>query len=235
MAKHRLAVTDDEHLATQTAQRIVRLIDGAIVDDGRAADGGVMGAVRLKTVADLRRRRLQALGIAAVLLLSTASATLALHILVESHAPFDRAFAATNGAHLIVRYRGDRFARLAATATAPGVTASAGPWPVARGAIGEAKNRIIVAGFSGRPAPDASIDAADIEAGRWWTAPGEVVLSDSTARTLDRRVGGTVMAYPPPLGGKGPANQGGGSSTPGRELTVVGMRPRSAPRMSAPG
>ena len=31
-----LLVTHDEHLATQTAQRIVRLIDGAIVDDGRA-------------------------------------------------------------------------------------------------------------------------------------------------------------------------------------------------------
>ena len=96
-----------------------------------------MGAVRLKTVADLRRRRLQAFGIATVLLLSTAAATLALHILVESHAPFDRAFAATNGAHLIVRYRGDLDPdALAATATATGVTASAGPWPVARGAIG---------------------------------------------------------------------------------------------------
>ena len=30
-----LLVTHDEHLATQTAQRIIRLVDGAIVDDGR--------------------------------------------------------------------------------------------------------------------------------------------------------------------------------------------------------
>ena len=51
-----------------------------------------MGAVRLKTFADLRRRRLQSLGLALVLFLSTATGTLALSILVESHAPFDHAF-----------------------------------------------------------------------------------------------------------------------------------------------
>ncbi len=65
-----------------------------------------MGAVRAKTFADLRRRRLQTLVIAAVLFLASAAATLALNILVESHAPFDRAFAAANGAHLIVDYDG---------------------------------------------------------------------------------------------------------------------------------
>ena len=76
-----------------------------------------MGAVRLKTLADLRRRRLQSIGLALVLFLSTATGTLAMSILVESHAPFDHAFEAANGAHLVIHYarrcrcrlaRGDR-------------------------------------------------------------------------------------------------------------------------------
>ena len=72
-----------------------------------------MGAVRLKTFADLRRRRLQSFGLALVLFLSTATGTLALSILVESHAPFDHAFAAANGAHLVDPLRGRRRCRRA--------------------------------------------------------------------------------------------------------------------------
>ena len=63
-----------------------------------------MGAVLSKTVADLRRRRLQTVVLAVVLLLGSAAATLALSILVESKEPFDNAFAAANGAHLVIDY-----------------------------------------------------------------------------------------------------------------------------------
>ena len=52
-----------------------------------------MGAVRTQALADLRRRRLQAVVIAAVLCLASGAATIALDMLVESQAPFDRAFA----------------------------------------------------------------------------------------------------------------------------------------------
>ena len=112
-----------------------------------------MGAVRLKTFADLRRRRLQSLGLALVLFLSTATGTLALSILVESHAPFDHAFEAANGAHLVIRYAGDVDpAALAATTTASQVTASAGPWPMAQGILGKpADGRVMPAQLSGRP------------------------------------------------------------------------------------
>ena len=104
----------------------------SIAGDEPTADGGVMGAVAAKTVADLRRRRLQTVVLALVLFLATGAATLALSILVETHEPFDHAFAAANGAHLVIDYDAAMSMRaaLAATAHARGVTASAGPWPV---------------------------------------------------------------------------------------------------------
>ncbi len=183
-----------------------------------------MGAVRLKTLADLRRRRLQSFGIALVLLLSTAAGTLAVSILVESHAPFDHAFEAANGAHLVIRFRDDiDGGELAATATAAPVTASAGPWPVAEGAVGHPEgHRIIAGGFSGRPKPDPSIDDVTVEAGRWWQAPGEAVLDQSIARLLDRSVGDTVTLYPS-FGAKSGADPFGTGSAPGRDLLVVGI------------
>ena len=159
-----------------------------------------MGAVRVKTFADLRRRRLQTLVIATVLFLASAAATLALNILVESHAPFDRAFAAANGAHLIVDYDGAIDAgRLAATAHAPAVTESAGPWPVATGYLGDPKGGLVNGGtFAGRPQPDPAIDAVTVSSGRWWQAPGEAVLDESSARLLDKRVGDTIQVYAAP-------------------------------------
>ena len=188
-----------------------------------------MGAILLKTTADLRRRRTQSLVLAAVLFLAGAAATLALGILVESRAPFDAAFARANGAHLAIDYRSSVDASaLAATGSAPGVTASAGPWPVTVGAIGHPKGGVINGQvFSGRPQPDASIDAVSIEAGRWWQSPGEVVLDQDAARMLGRGVGDTVEAYEAPVvttkalpaPGRGAAPDFG----PAHELTVVGI------------
>ncbi len=184
-----------------------------------------MGAVRLKTIADLRRRRLQSFGLAFVLLLSTATATLALSILVESHAPFEHAFAAANGAHLIIRYRSGVMAdQLAATATTSTVTASAGPWPVAEGVVGQRKlGRVIGAQFSGRPRPDPSIDNVTVQQGRWWQAPGEAVLDQSTARMLDKHVGDVITVFPSPFGPKSEADPSGTGTAIGRDLTIVGI------------
>ena len=67
-----------------------------------------MNAVRSKTAADLRRRKLQAMVIALVILLSSGAATLALSLLVESDAPYDHAFAQANGAHLTLRFAANR-------------------------------------------------------------------------------------------------------------------------------
>ncbi len=159
-----------------------------------------MGATATKARADLRRRKLQGGVIGLVLFLATGAATLALSILVESQAPFDRAFTAANGAHLVIEYAGAITPdRLAATAGAAGVSASAGPWPVVRGGMSFPKGgQILGQVFSGRPAPSAAIDAATIEAGRWWRAPGEVVLDQDMAALLEKGVGDTVSVYPDP-------------------------------------
>src|SRR3989442_4732682 len=134
-----------------------------------------MGAVAIKTIAGLRRRRLQAIAIGLVLFLASGAGTLALEVLVESHAPFDRAFAAANGAHLVIDFDARvTAAQLAATRHASPVTASAGPWPVVGGMLGHPKGGFAGdAMFSGRPQPDTSIDDIAPTAGRWWQASRE--------------------------------------------------------------
>jgi putative ABC transport system permease protein len=195
-----------------------------------------MGAVRMKAVADLRRRRLQSVVVGLVLFLSTAAGTLALSVLVESHAPFEHAFEAANGAHIVVRFGGDVDpARIAATATTAPVTASAGPWPVADGSVDDPKGHFrIPASFSGRPAPDASIDAVTMEAGRWWQGPGEAVLDQTAARLLQLTVGDVLSILPsagPTNEGSDPAASPGG---PAHDLTIVGIaRSVSTPDVTA--
>lgn len=174
-----------------------------------------MGAVTTKTVADLRRRRLQSFALALVLFLAAATATLALDVLVASHDPFDRAFDAAAGAHLVVEY--DPAVpddRLAATAHALGVTAAAGPWRVAHGALEHPKGGLVLGQvFSARPAPasDAAIDRVVIDEGRWWTGPGEVVLDADTARLLLKPVGSSVTLHAAPAGDKSAGPSGGGA------------------------
>ena len=182
-----------------------------------------MGAVRTKTLADLRRRRLQSWVIGVILFLASGAATLALSVLVESHAPFDHAFASSTGAHLIVDYDGrvDR-AQLEATGAASSVTASAGPWPVSIGALEHPRGRIVDGTFSGRPQSDPTIDNVTIAAGRWWQSAGEVVLDESTARLLDKRVGDTIAAYPIQES-TGPKGAGQEPPPAAHQLTVVGI------------
>ena len=118
---------------------------------------------------------------------------------------------------------------LAATSTASPVTASAGPWPVAGGILGQpADGRVIPAQLSARPTPDASIDSVTIHAGRWWQAPGEAVLDEQTARLLGKQVGDTITVHASAANGPDPF---GPSAGPGRSLRVVGI----AGSVSTPG
>ena len=88
-----------------------------------------LGAVRTAT-GGILRHKVQAVVLGIVLLVSTASATLGLTLLAASNGPFQQAFAAQNGAHLIVTVNSAQAdsARLAATRTLHGVTAMAGPF-----------------------------------------------------------------------------------------------------------
>ena len=84
----------------------------------RAARGGLSG------------RRVQAIVIGLVLLVSTAASTLALGLLVDSNSPFDQAFAAQHGSEVTATAQATT-AQLAASAHLPGVSAAAGPFPEA--------------------------------------------------------------------------------------------------------
>jgi len=195
-----------------------------------------MGAVATKAAADLRRRRLQALVLATVLFLSSGAATLALSILIETHGPFERAFERANGAHLVVDFDASTSAsQLRATTTASAVTTSAGPWPVSSVAFrpwtgGLIPERIV----SGRPQPDGTIDQVTMIAGRWWSAPGEVVLEQDAALLLGLGIGDSLPVYADRAGGR-KLQPGGGNravvpppgaepdDTPLATLTIVGI------------
>src|ERR1700733_11843919 len=81
----------------------------------RAARGGLSG------------RKVQAIVIGVVLLVSTAASTLALSMLVDSNTPFNHAFARQHGAQVAATVTRASAAELGATARLTGVTAAAGP------------------------------------------------------------------------------------------------------------
>jgi putative ABC transport system permease protein len=137
-----------------------------------------LGAVRTAT-GGLLRHKVQAVVLGMVLLVSTASATLGLALLAANDAPFQHAFAAQNGADLTVIVNTARAdsAQLAGTRGLHGVTALAGPF-------GEATVQTEFQGqpfgqftLAGRTAPGGSVDSVVLNAGRWATGPGQIVLN----------------------------------------------------------
>jgi putative ABC transport system permease protein len=195
-----------------------------------------MGAVATKTSADLRRRRLQTVVLAMVLFLASGASTLAISILIESNAPFDRAFERANGAHLVIDFDASVGEdALASSASAGSVTASAGPWPVASAGFLSWNGAFIDARtVSGRPQPDDSIDSVTLRAGRWWQSRGEVVIDQDMLPMLGIGIGDTLPVYPAPTGGPKRVSEGsggvliypGGPESPPEALlavTVVGI------------
>lgn len=126
------------------------------------------------------RRRVQTVVVALVVLIAVTSAVLGGTLLVASDGPFDRAFAQQHGAHLTAQFDAARSttARLEASGRAAGVTASAGPFPLAVVTPDYGSRRpeeaITVVGRSG---PGGAVDAVTLLSGRWATGPGEIVLN----------------------------------------------------------
>src|ERR1700685_1992436 len=144
----------------------------------RAARGGLSG------------RKVQAIVIGAVVLVSTAASTLALSMLVDSNAPFDHAFAAQHGAQVTATVTGATAQELGATAHLTGVTAAAGPFPETTvtvqaritpgrgpgpgngpgGTITVTQQLTLV----GRSSPGGPVDDLILTNGHWATGPGQV-------------------------------------------------------------
>ncbi|MCK9930885.1 hypothetical protein MXD62_27725 [Frankia sp. Mgl5] len=146
---------------------------------------GPLGCVVL---AGVGRRRAQTAVVALTTLLAVTASVLALGLIAGSRAPFDRAFAAQNGAHLTVQFDATKVtaARIAATASATPVARAAGPFPVAELRLRISSGSELPAGLGlppvtvvGRDQPGggpAAIDRVAVLEGRWATRRGEIVL-----------------------------------------------------------
>jgi putative ABC transport system permease protein len=153
----------------------------------RAARGGLSG------------RRVQAIVVGLVVFCSTAAATLALGLLADSSAPFNRAFTAQHGANVTATVSGASQAQLAATTRLPGVTASAGPFPETSVSVTTQATSVSVARghahktttashqeltLVGRSSPGGPVDDLTLTSGHWPTGPGQIVLSSQSGLQL---------------------------------------------------
>jgi putative ABC transport system permease protein len=163
-----------------------------------------MSGILTKIVADLRRRTLQTVVIFLIILLASGVTTLALTLLSQSSGPYDRAFAAQRGAHLVSLFYAGAVtpAQLQATMRQPGVTAAGGPWPAAPVIFQPTSLPPALAGLThglrlpqselrlvGRDTPGGAVDRLQLVAGRWVQRPDEVVLTRAFAEKVAAQVG----------------------------------------------
>ena len=141
------------------------------------------GPVARAAAGGLARRRVQTIVIGLVLLVSTGACVLALALVADSSTPFDHAFAAQRGAHVVAVVDPARATatELAATGRLPGVTAAAGPFaevtvnPKQSGPNGDLPwGSMLVAG---RAAPGGPVDDLTLQSGHWADGPGQLVLA----------------------------------------------------------
>ncbi|GAA3192375.1 ABC transporter permease [Actinocorallia longicatena] len=124
------------------------------------------------------RRRLQTAVLVLATLMAVASAVVAGTLLVVSNAPFDQAFARQRGAHLTVQIDPAKAtaAQIAATTRLPGVTASAGPFPVTTFVARDHGHRLPTLTVAGRPEAGGALDRVTLVKGRWPARTGEIVV-----------------------------------------------------------
>ncbi|MDH6110671.1 putative ABC transport system permease protein [Kitasatospora sp. MAP12-15] len=147
-----------------------------------------MSAVWSAARAAVKRRRIQTLVIALVVLTSTVTLVVALGLLDAASAPFESTFAQQRGAQLTVTYDAAKVsdAQLADSARKSGVTDAAGPFAEVVLTAPPANELTPTPGvddpqpgpvvFVGRADPGGPVDRVDVWKGRWAQRPGEVVL-----------------------------------------------------------
>ncbi|MHA5049289.1 ABC transporter permease [Streptomyces sp. SD15] len=155
-----------------------------------------MRAVWRAARAAVRRRRLQTLVIALVTLTSTGAIVVALGLVDAASAPFDKAFAAQRGPHVVAAFDAAKVSdeQLARAARRPGVEAAAGPFAQATVELPREHDQYALGSevtVVGRPGPGGPVDRLDLWAGRWATGPGEIVVnrqSDWTPDDLGKKI-----------------------------------------------
>lgn len=126
------------------------------------------------------RRRVQTVVIGLATTMAVTASVLGGSLLVASAAPFDNAFAEQKGAHLAAEFDAGRTtsAQLSATASASGVTASAGPFPtVTTTPTADGPGDPAPMSVVGRADPGGPVDAVTLTDGAWADAVDEIVVS----------------------------------------------------------
>jgi putative ABC transport system permease protein len=141
--------------------------------------------------ADLRARPLNTALTGLVIAFALGALVVTLHGRATLDDPYDRLFAETNGAHVIVV--ADAKAGLTRIAQLPGVVGSEGPRPLVE-VPARVRGRADGIGLIGLPGTRARIEQPLILEGRRVSGPGEVVLRRDYAREHGARVGDTLVA-----------------------------------------
>ncbi|MEV7286973.1 FtsX-like permease family protein [Streptomyces sp. NPDC093252] len=152
-----------------------------------------MSALGKVVRAGVGRRRAQTVVMVLTTLVAVAASVVAVGVLAASRAPFAQAMDAARGAHLTARFDGGAAGGPAASATASGVSAAAGPFRIleAEARTGSGTGPEIPAGVRlpsmtvvGRADPAGPVDQLSLVEGEWADAPGELVLAEETGGPL---------------------------------------------------
>ncbi|NKE61135.1 FtsX-like permease family protein [Lentzea sp. PSKA42] len=127
--------------------------------------------------AAVRRRKLQTIVIGVVVCAASATLVMALGLLEASAAPFDRAFATQQGAHLAVAFDPEKVSEADLTRAAGHAEASAGPFLQATVDTSTGDVFLGTLTVAGRADPGGPVDRVSVWQGRWATSPGEIVLN----------------------------------------------------------
>lgn len=147
---------------------------------------GVLFLVARLALRDLRRRRTEALLLLIAIAATTTTLTLGLAVRGVTERPWDRTRAATAGPDAVAT--GDHASDLAALAHTPGVTGTAGPYPVVTVDDLRVRNMRVAASVQGRDADPGVLDRPKVTAGRW-VRRGGVVVERAFADALRVRPG----------------------------------------------
>ncbi|MCP2244241.1 FtsX-like permease family protein [Lentzea aerocolonigenes] len=136
-----------------------------------------MNAVWHAAWAAVRRRKLQTIVIGVVVCAASATLVMALGLLEAASAPFDRAFATQQGAHLSAAFDPAKVSEADLTRAAGKAEATAGPFRQATVDTSEGEVFLGTLTVVGRADPGGPVDRVSVWEGRWATGPGEIVLN----------------------------------------------------------
>lgn len=156
--------------------------------------GRILLVIRL-ALRDLRRRRTEAVLLLIAILAATTTLTLGLVLRDAAGDPYQSTRAATKGPDVVANAGQAGLAELGKLATASGVTAHGGPYPVIAGKL-QASGRTSDAQVEGRDATVAAVDQPEVTQGSW-VSDGGVVLEAAFANSLHTGVGDSLT-----LGGR---------------------------------